>query len=458
MATTLTPYAGEMAEQAIADTARLGRGIRSTVLKIAFVIVSIIMAGVLLKFLHLTVLVWVLTLVVIIYTGASLIGYALTLTAPVWIVNFVGGILGEENKAPEGVEAANSAVRKLWRIWLWAMSYSAVALEVIALWNIEDNMFLVVPIIAVGLLVMLLSVVLFQESMFFPWLMFCINVLLLIAMLCMALPGNVGITVTRWVDQARTATKAHKAEDGAKRAAEEAISQQRAACYAQLETKAKGDPSKGVKPVIPTQADFEKCNKIGVEEASGFRWSLPTPKPDADTAQQQSGTASKTVPVAVAAAPCNAVVALEAKYAPGETKSRLVLGELSKGRYKVVVTGMVNQVFLGEDAQPKQYCPVKPDGTLGNCVDTTGRQTGNISGATWEAPSKTGTEAQPVLPGQPYGAAVLHAFGKPILVNRDIYLDVEEKTNVAADVNVFQHAVNYTGTTGVREYTIYRCS
>lgn len=453
MATTLTPYAGEMAEQTIADTAALGRRIRFTVLRIAFVIVSIIMVGVLLKFLHLTVPVWALTLVVITYTGASLFSYALALTAPVWIVNFVGGILGEANKAPEGVVAANSAVRKLWRIWLWAMSYSAVALEVIALWNIEDNMFLIVPVIAVGILVVLLSVVLFQESMFFPWLMFWLNVLLLIVMLGMALPGNAGITVTRWVDQVRTATKAHKAEDSAKRAADDAITAKRVACYNAISTAAgKGE--------IPKASDFEYCSKIGVEETSGFRWSTPSSTPDEgkvakpEAASKPAPVATAT-PTATAAQPCDQL-ALGADYAPSEVKGRLGLGELPKGRYKIAVTGIVNQVFMEND-RPKQYCPVSPNGALGKCFDVNGKPTENVVGGTWPAPQLTGGQAQAILPGRPYASAVLVAFGEPLLVDHEIYLNVEEKTVVAADINVFQNPKNYEST-GVRKYQVFKCS
>lgn len=269
-------------------------------------------------------------------------------------------------------------------------------------------------------------------------------------MLGMALPGNAGITVTRWVDQVRTATKAHKAEDSAKRAADDAITAKRVACYNAISTAAgKGE--------IPTASDFERCSKIGVEETSGFRWSTPSKQPEED--ERAPKAASKPAPVATAtltaSQQCNHL-ALEAEYAPGQVKGPLAIGELTRGRYRIVVTGTINQLFLKGDV-PDQYCPVEPNGNIGNCVGTDGRTRHNIPGTPWPTPQPTGTEAPATLVGQPYGAPVLHAFGKPLLVNREIYLDVEEQTALSADSNVFRNPLNYTAE-GVRKYKIYRCS
>ncbi|QQR78772.1 MAG: hypothetical protein IPJ68_00590 [Candidatus Moraniibacteriota bacterium] len=467
MATTLTPYARAMAEQATADVGRINRRIRSAGLRFCFIVVSVIMVGVLLKFFHLTPLLWTLMLVVIVYTGASLLGYTLALTPPVWIYNLFRGTLGEENEIPEGLAAAKQATKKLWRIWLWAMSYSAVALEVIALWNIEDNIFLVVPILAVGLLVILLSVVLFQESVLFPWLMFWINCALLITMLGMALPGNAGITVTRWVDQARTATKAHKAEDDAKRAVEEAINAERATCFANIKEKAKGNPAKKVAPVLPTQADFAQCEKIGFEETSGFHWSLPASKPDADTAQQQSGAASKPAP-AVATTPTETAVTQTAwscdttvkvvDYTPSNQPGEVDIGSLPAGRYEVTATGKRRQMFFAGTAMdpvPTQLCEMDSYGRIGFCWNPDGQKVvRNMNGQPWFAPPNV-PGSEPLLiteePGEarvPYGALVIQAMGARLPIapaNQRTRLKFDQPFAVALNVNRYQGVRNHEG-------------
>ncbi|MFZ1655075.1 MAG: hypothetical protein WBO92_03065 [Candidatus Moraniibacteriota bacterium] len=503
MATTLTPYAGDMAAQAIADAARMNRRIRSAVLRISFVAVSIVMIGVLFKFFGLTPLLWGLIFVVIVYTGASLFGYVLAATPPLWIVNFFRGILGEENKGPEGVTAGNNAVKKLWRAWIWTMSYATVALEIIALWNIEDNLILVVPLIAVGMIVMLFSFVLFKESNFFPWMVFYINCGILIMMLVMALPGNAGITVTRWVDQARTATKAHKAEDTALRAAEEAQVKKRATCYESIATIAKAG-------TIPTTEQFKECEKIGIAVASrneaekardeatmlirntrineaakcfkGLTATATTAEKDrcealleainpvSETAQS-SRAVSSTAPAAAATAEatsatpatvCNQVVKV-VDYTPSTQLGWVEAGRLPAGRYEVSITGTRQQMFFvgnPQDPVPEQQCQIDGYGRLGFCWSPDGqRVVRNKNGELWFPPANApGNEPlliteQPGEPRVPYGALVMKAMGKRLPIaspGRPTYLEFDQEFALSLNTNVFQGLRNHEGSGGLQ--------
>lgn len=464
MATSLSPYAAPLAADAARDIARLSDQVRTAGYRNLFLAIVVIFAAAWLKSIGMTSLVWALVIITEAYAALTVLPYLFGATPPAWVLAFVAGTAGEQNRLPEGITNANKWAKKVWRFGLWVIAYSSLALWVVALWNVEDNFHLILPLIAAGLGVTVLAVLLFGEGNFFPWTMYVIKLGILLVLLGMALPGRAGITMTRWVESAVNATIADKAEDRAKRAAETAISQQRATCYADIEEAAKGNPAKKIAPVIPTKADFERCAKIGAEATP-----VVAQAPMSTAAGQVNGEHQSPAPAA-APAPAAPVKTAQAEsnwdctatwkevdYAPSEHQGKMDLGTLPAGRYAIKVAGTVWQDFYtGTPAVFDKRCEADADGRMGDCRTSDNRLILNRNGDVWPAPKPIPSASRVHIPGEAYGKVLVHAWGVPLPIGEQGQIHTGQDLPIAVDANFYQHPASYNGP-GKFRVTIKQC-
>ncbi|MGB4834343.1 MAG: hypothetical protein WBP40_04900 [Candidatus Moraniibacteriota bacterium] len=247
-------------------------------------------------------------------------------------------------------------------------------------------------------------------------------------------------------------TADEKARDDAKKEVAQVIQNMRKTCYDALAKKAKDEGK-----IAPT-AEFDKCAAIGVETTPVVS------APATGTADQVNGAASKPAPAAptAAAAPqldpaCTDLIR-EVEYSPGKSLGGVNLGPVTSGRYQILVTGDIEQAFLDTDGKVIMYCPVSPEGKLSACRTPEGHPVGNIPGRPWtDLPAPPAPAGQLLVPGEAYGAAVVHMLGKPLVYYPKMFVEVAEKSHLVADSNVYQNDKNYQGT-GVRKYQVFKCS
>ncbi|MGB3072733.1 MAG: hypothetical protein WBB68_00505, partial [Candidatus Moraniibacteriota bacterium] len=148
----------------------------------------------------------------------------------------------------------------------------------------------------------------------------------------------------------------------------------------------------------------------------------------------------------------------EVEYSPGKSLGGVNLGPVTSGRYQILVTGDIEQAFLDTDGKVIMYCPVSPEGKLSACRTPEGHPVGNIPGRPWtDLPAPPAPAGQLLVPGEAYGAAVVHMLGKPLVYYPKMFVEVAEKSHLVADSNVYQNDKNYQGT-GVRKYQVFKCS
>lgn len=420
MATSLTPYASAAAGQATADLGAINKAIRRGGLVNTFLAIGIIYAAAWCKVLGMDSLVWLAIILTEVYAFCVVVPYLFGATPPTWVATFLTGTAGDENKIPEGLANANKWAKKVWRFGLWFVCYSSVPLWVVALFDAEHNFHLILPLIAAGLGVVTLVVLLFEGN-FFAWLMYGIKLAVLLILLGMALPGKPGIVVTYWVEKSISRTASAIAEYQARRTVDNTISGQQAACYNKLAAKAKGDPVKKIAPVIPAAAEFEACDKIGVEKSED--------KPAG------GGATSSATPMATAAT-SDFKTSWWDDYTP--SSGARSIGRFEAGCYRFVVTGTHILPFIYVNGASEL---VKLDGA-GRWMDRRGH--------TQIRSDVLPGHAEMLVPGKPWGAVVAQADGNSQWVADGACVTVGAGQELALNVNVHQHPDHLKGSGTLR--------
>lgn len=412
MTTSISPYAGPVAEEALQSFFELNQQLRKGGMRNLFLAIVVIFAAAGLKSMGLVPAVWALIIIVEAYAALTVLPYLVGATPPTWVATFLTGTAGDNNKIPEGLENANKWAKKVWRFGLWTVAYASLALWVVALWNVEDNFHLILPLIASGLGVTVLAVLLFEEGNFFPWTMYLIKASFLILLLNMAAPGEWGLTVTRWVDQMRI-TKATKAKDQALRTSQAELEEISRQCYLK----------KAAKPgQIVLAEDLDRCsvefitkqqrclrrveaavkdrgpeidgNGIATTQCLETGDWAPAPRASKPTLPPQDRTVVVPSPPAVVAPPPRVAVntdpatwtctpSKEFDYDP-QNMFRVDF-PLGPGKYEIEITGMRQQVLQrnimanGQRTDGREWyatCLFDPDGKTHDCKERKGEATG----------------------------------------------------------------------------------
>lgn len=493
MTTSISPYAGPVAEEALQSFFELNQQLRKGGMRNLFLAIVVIFAAAGLKSMGLVPAVWALIIIVEAYAALTVLPYLVGATPPTWVATFLTGTAGDNNKIPEGLENANKWAKKVWRFGLWTVAYASLALWVVALWNVEDNFHLILPLIASGLGVTVLAVLLFEEGNFFPWTMYLIKVSFLILLLNMAAPGEWGLTVTRWVDQMRI-TKATKAKDQALRTSQAELEEISRQCYLK----------KAAKPgQIVLAEDLDRCSvefitkqqrclrrvEVAVRDrgpevdSNGIAttqcletgdWA-PAPRASKPTLPPQDRTVvTQSPPVAVTPPPRVAVNTDPATWTCTPYKEfdynvqqdrRLVfpIDKVGPGRYELVFTGMRMHTFHkkvrtteGRETEKDERfatCYIDPEGRTSNCTDMSGTSLPNFTAKHEELARWLNTPLTTPDREQPYGKVVVKHDDKVTLIGSQGRFEVKAVSNdrpVVIDLNVDAYPLNYGGGTDER--------
>lgn len=370
------------------------------------------------------------------------------------------GFLAGQPGGERGLSAADGMIKgKEWlgKIFHFILNLSLnapVAFYAIAIWPVKDAPFLAFIVLAASLSIALAVPLIFQESKFWTKLLWTIHLAIVLFAVSFfsikAVAPEQSKRLSTWVEAHWSVNPADQARDKATAKIRQARIEATKVCYENLKPDA-------------SQADKDRCEALHRTIDGSLLPNIAPIFTHRTLAADHQADGENQAPVSAIAAPavktagaCKELVR-EAEYLPGKQRGPLEMGVLSAGRYQIVVTGIIQQAFL-EDASVNQWCPISPNGTLGGCIDANGRPRGNIPGKTWIAPVPPPSFGQPLIAGEAYGAAVIHAFGRPLLVNeKGTYLEVEGETSVMADSNVYQNPENYQAT-GTRRFRIFKCS
>lgn len=399
------------------------------------------------------------------------------LLVPTWAFGFVvrqpGGEAGFSPK--DGIEGSKEFAKGLGEFFLGCLFYGSLVFYGIGFFRVEDNLFGIIPVLGVS--IGLIAYFATTKSTFFRSLVVLIKLAVLLWFIVSWTPGLATLQkdAVAWTEH-QMGLKSIKDGDTdpkrqAERAAAETVKNQRAACYQEIEKKARGDSAKKVAPVIPTAADFEKCRAIGAETTT-----VVSAPPQSTAAEQVNGTAQSPTPAPTV--PTATVETAETEVVETAWSCDTIWREfhftpqwqdgqggkappimLPAGRFEFVVSGKRLQPFLtGTPAILDKTCEMDPDGRMGICVDPQGRFAGNVMGGTWTAPANRIGSVPTLVPGQAYGKFVLHAWGHPLPVEEGrLVIHTGRALPVALDVNNFQHPANYDGSGSLR-VTIKQCT
>ncbi|MFZ1626496.1 MAG: hypothetical protein WAT81_01665 [Candidatus Moraniibacteriota bacterium] len=409
---------------------------------------------------------FLLTAVVCLLTPANLLGPA----AAAFIAAQPGGEDGWSLK--DGTEWGEKWINALGRFAAAIALNGSLPFFVLALWPIGSNPIGAIAILACSVFLAIWSMYTNQDGKF----VLNTAAIIMTALIVWTLAGYTPVIgvyqrdLVAWTQHKLGLKSIDDKSTDAKRRAEAATAQarvqaemaveaakqsERNACYAGLEAKAKGNPSKGVAPVIPTTAEFEACAEIGVEKT-------PVATAPAKNVPPPAAEPNRSTPVVETAWNCDRTWK-EVDFAPSQKFGVVNLGTLPAGRYEFAVSGKIWQTLTKLDATGtpvfEQMCEMDADGRIYTCVDQRGNTIRNANGAIIQTGPDQGNAARVFAPGEGYGMFLVHAWGKALPIGAKGQIQSVGDLPIVMNVNNSRLSpLNYTGGHGTFKVKITQCT